>query len=205
LRQPQHTDDDKDCDQFRGRCGNGAYWRVWNEDAERDSPGPLLDIAAVGYGEKGGATLRLIEGPPPPWRGLAHWASTGHGWQNDRRRLGQVHDIAASIKSVLGPQTEPGSGNSGGSNWRGKRESIADVCNARRSRRAYDSDPLHEELRRDGIEMIAPHRANGSKPPTQDRRRLSRYMRRWLVERRRAGRIRGSSVVILFRRFRDRF
>ena len=24
--------------------------------------------------------------------------------------------------------------------------------------RAYDSDPLDEELRRDGIEMIAPHR-----------------------------------------------
>jgi hypothetical protein len=36
---------------------------------------------------------------------------------------------------------------------------------------------------RDGIEMIAPHRSNRSKPPTQDRRRLSRYMRRWLVER----------------------
>jgi hypothetical protein len=44
--------------------------------------------------------------------------------------------------------------------------------------RAYD-----EELRKDGIEMIAPHRSNRSKPPTQDRRRLSRYMRRWLVER----------------------
>ena len=43
--------------------------------------------------------------------------------------------------------------------------------------RAYDSDPLDEELRRDGIEMIAPHRANRSKPSTQDRRRLSRYMR----------------------------
>jgi hypothetical protein len=26
--------------------------------------------------------------------------------------------------------------------------------------RAYDSDPLDEELRRDGIEMIAPHRSN---------------------------------------------
>src|SRR5438046_2325602 len=49
--------------------------------------------------------------------------------------------------------------------------------------RAYDSDPLDEELRKDGIEMIAPHRSNRSKPPTQDRRRLSRYMRRWLVER----------------------
>src|SRR5262245_56681261 len=49
--------------------------------------------------------------------------------------------------------------------------------------RSHDSDPLDEELRKDGIEMIAPHRSNRSKPPTQDRRRLSRYMRRWLVER----------------------
>ena len=38
--------------------------------------------------------------------------------------------------------------------------------------RVYDSDPLDEELRKDGIEMIAPHRSNRSKPPTQDRRRL---------------------------------
>ena len=44
--------------------------------------------------------------------------------------------------------------------------------------RAYDSDPLDEELRNDGIEMIAPHRSNRSKPPTQDRRRLSRYTQR---------------------------
>src|SRR5262249_12332854 len=49
--------------------------------------------------------------------------------------------------------------------------------------RAYDSDPLDAELRKDGIEMIAPHRGNRSKPATQDRRRLSRYMRRWLIER----------------------
>ena len=49
--------------------------------------------------------------------------------------------------------------------------------------RAYNSNPLDEELRRDGIEMIAPHRANRRKPPTQDPRRLTRYMRRWLVER----------------------
>jgi hypothetical protein len=40
--------------------------------------------------------------------------------------------------------------------------------------RAYDSDPLDEELRNDGIEMIAPHRSNRRKPATQDRRRLSR-------------------------------
>jgi hypothetical protein len=32
--------------------------------------------------------------------------------------------------------------------------------------RAYDSDPLDETLQHDGIEMIAPHRSNRSKPPT---------------------------------------
>ena len=49
--------------------------------------------------------------------------------------------------------------------------------------RAYDSDPLDEELRQHGIDMIAPHRSNRSKPPTQDGRQLRRYVRRWLVER----------------------
>src|SRR6478672_11266250 len=48
---------------------------------------------------------------------------------------------------------------------------------------AYDSDPLDHALRQDGIEMIAPHRSNRTKPPTQDRRRLRRFLRRWLVER----------------------
>jgi IS5 family transposase len=49
--------------------------------------------------------------------------------------------------------------------------------------RVYDNDPLDEELRHDGVEMIAAHRASRIKLPTQDRRRLSRYMRRWIVER----------------------
>lgn len=49
--------------------------------------------------------------------------------------------------------------------------------------RAYDSDKLDEELKKEGVEMISPHRKNRKKPPTQDRRRLRRYERRWLVER----------------------
>ena len=48
--------------------------------------------------------------------------------------------------------------------------------------RAYDSDPLDEQLRREGIEMIAPHRKNRKRRKTQDGRRLRRYQRRWLVE-----------------------
>jgi transposase len=49
--------------------------------------------------------------------------------------------------------------------------------------RAYDSDPLDTRLRAQGVELIAPHRRNRKKPPTQDGRPLRRYRRRWKVER----------------------
>ena len=49
--------------------------------------------------------------------------------------------------------------------------------------RAYDSDPLDEQLAERGIEMISPHRRNRKKPATQDRRVLRRYTRRWKIER----------------------
>lgn len=49
--------------------------------------------------------------------------------------------------------------------------------------KAYDSDALDKDLETQGIEMIAPHRENRIKPPTQDGRRLRRYGRRWKVER----------------------
>ena len=49
--------------------------------------------------------------------------------------------------------------------------------------RAYDSDRLDEELKKEKVEMIAPHRKNRKKRKTQDGRRLRRYERRWIVER----------------------
>jgi transposase len=49
--------------------------------------------------------------------------------------------------------------------------------------RGYDSDPLRRQLAARGIELIAPHRKNRRKPPTQDGRALRRYKRRWIVER----------------------
>ncbi len=49
--------------------------------------------------------------------------------------------------------------------------------------KAYDSDQLDAELREEGVEMIAPHRENRTRPATQDGRRLRRYQRRWIVER----------------------
>ena len=48
--------------------------------------------------------------------------------------------------------------------------------------RAYDSDALDQKLKKDGVELIAPHRSN-RKLKTQDGRRLRRYERRWIVER----------------------
>jgi transposase len=49
--------------------------------------------------------------------------------------------------------------------------------------KAYDSDPLDETLREEGIEMIAPHRKNRKKQKSQDGRKLRRYKRRWKIER----------------------
>ena len=49
--------------------------------------------------------------------------------------------------------------------------------------RAYDSAPLAACLREWGIDLIAPHRPNRKKPPTQAGRSLRRYKRRWKVER----------------------
>ncbi|HXF92445.1 MAG TPA: transposase, partial [Nitrospiraceae bacterium] len=55
--------------------------------------------------------------------------------------------------------------------------------------RAYDSDGLDDDLKQDGVNMIAPHRSTrklktqDSRLKTQDGRHLRRYQRRWLVER----------------------
>jgi len=48
---------------------------------------------------------------------------------------------------------------------------------------AYDSDPLDKALRKRKIRLIAPHKRNRVKTPTQDGRELRRYKRRWKVER----------------------
>ena len=65
---------------------------------------------------------------------------------------------------------------------------LAEVLTARRPQRligdkAYDSDPLDAELKEQGVELIAPHRANRKKPATQDGRPLRRCKRRWKIER----------------------
>jgi len=49
---------------------------------------------------------------------------------------------------------------------------------------AYDSDPLDQALwKKHRIKLVAPHKCNRVKPPTQDGRVLRRYKRRWKIER----------------------
>lgn len=49
--------------------------------------------------------------------------------------------------------------------------------------KAYDSDIMDKELRKQKIDLIAPHKQNRRKKKTQDGRVLRRYRRRWKVER----------------------
>jgi len=49
--------------------------------------------------------------------------------------------------------------------------------------KAYDSDKLDASLAEQGIELIAPHKTNRRRAPTQDARTLRRYKRRWKIER----------------------
>ena len=49
--------------------------------------------------------------------------------------------------------------------------------------RAYDSDPLRDRLALGGFTLLAPHRKNRKRPPTNDGRRMRRYKRRFVVER----------------------
>jgi len=49
--------------------------------------------------------------------------------------------------------------------------------------KGYDSDALRADLAERGIHLISPYRKNRVTRPYQDRRRLRRYRRRWIVER----------------------
>jgi len=48
---------------------------------------------------------------------------------------------------------------------------------------AYDSDPLDKALKKRKIKLVAPHKRNRKRKPTQDGRTLRRYTKRWKVER----------------------
>lgn len=49
--------------------------------------------------------------------------------------------------------------------------------------KAYDSDPLRDELAESGFRLLSPHRKNRAQSRTNDGRRMRRYKRRWKVER----------------------
>jgi len=49
--------------------------------------------------------------------------------------------------------------------------------------RAADSDRLRQRLKRQGVELICPHRRGRKSRPLQDGRKLRRYRKRWKIER----------------------
>lgn len=49
--------------------------------------------------------------------------------------------------------------------------------------RAADYDDLRDALEQQGVDLIVPHRRNRKRPKRQDGRKLSRFKRRWKVER----------------------
>src|SRR5581483_12398117 len=49
--------------------------------------------------------------------------------------------------------------------------------------KAYDSDPLRDQLLEQGIVLLAPHREGRAKPPRNDGRSMRRYRKRWKIER----------------------
>ena len=49
--------------------------------------------------------------------------------------------------------------------------------------KAYDSDPARKQMRRRGINLLAPHRKNHRNVNRQDDRLWDRYTRRYIVER----------------------
>ena len=79
-------------------------------------------------------------------------------------------------KGPMRRQNQEGEGHKGPGRPRQKPERL--ICD-----KGYDSDPLREQLKKRGIELIAPHRNNRRKAATQDGRALRRYSRRWKIER----------------------
>lgn len=71
--------------------------------------------------------------------------------------------------------------------------------------RAYDSDPLDEQLAERGIELIAPHRQNRTQPFTQDGRALRRYCRRWKIERLWAWLQNYRRIVVRYERYAENY
>jgi transposase len=70
--------------------------------------------------------------------------------------------------------------------------------------KAYDSERLDAALRKRGIDMIAPNKVN-RKLQSQDRRKLRRYKRRWLIERVFAWLMRSRRLVIRYEHKAENF
>jgi transposase len=71
--------------------------------------------------------------------------------------------------------------------------------------RAADSDPLRARLKRQGLQLVCPHRKSRKKPPTQDGRSLRRYKRRYKIERSISWLFNSRRLVVRYERYHDLF
>ncbi len=121
-------------------------------------------------GEKGGLGVgKTKRGKGTKWMVVVDGQGVPLGIHLEAASPAEVKLVEPTLATIAVPRSGPG-------RPRQKPERlIAD--------KAYDSDPLRLRLKRRGIKLIAPHKSNRKKPPTQDRRPLRRYRKRWKVER----------------------
>ena len=120
-------------------------------------------------GEKGGAAVgKTKRGKGTKWMVLADGEGIPLGVRLESASPGEVTLAEATLAEVRVPQPI-------GPPREKPVRVIAD--------RGYDSDPLRERLQKRGIELIVPYRENNKQRRYEDRRKLRRYKRRWIIER----------------------
>jgi len=120
-------------------------------------------------GEKGGSAVgKTKRGKGTKWMVLVDGEGLPLGVRLESASPGEVTLAEATLAEVRVPRAK-------GRPRQKPERVIAD--------RGYDSDPLRQRLRRRGIELIVPYRENNQRRRYEDRRKLRRYKRRWIVER----------------------
>jgi transposase len=142
-----------------GRAGPSAAAEV----------GRSLSRRQLRSGQKGGCAVgKTKRGKGTKWMVLVDGEGLPLGVRLESASPGEVTLAEATLAEVSVPQPK-------GRPRQKPKRIIAD--------RAYDSDPLRKRLRKRGIDLIVPYRENNKQRRCEDRRKLRRYKRRWIVER----------------------
>jgi transposase len=120
-------------------------------------------------GEKGGSAVgKTKRGKGTKWMVLADGQGLPLGVRLESASPAEVKLAEATLAEVRVPRPK-------GRPRQKPERVIADA--------GYDSDPLRERLHQRGIELLAPYRKNNKHRRYEDRRKMRRYKRRWIIER----------------------